>query len=216
MRTYSIIAGCIVLVLLAMPFLIIAKTRVTKADRTRFHVVFDMDVQPKYKSQQENTLFADRRAMRPLVPGTVARGRLFTDEHFYQGKVNGEWATEFPMKLTMPILEKGHKNYQIFCAPCHGLDGYGNGIVNVRAERLEEGTWTPPTSMHSETVLERPVGHLYNTLTNGIRNMPAYAQQIDPQTRWAIIAYVRALQASQRASIEDVPQEYRDELNRRQ
>ncbi|HXK92081.1 MAG TPA: cytochrome c [bacterium] len=207
-----VIGVSIVLVLALLPFLLIAKARVTRSDRPRIHLIQDMDNQPRFKAQQSNPLFADGRAMRPRVPGTVARGEMQSDTRFYQGKDGGEWVTEFPRPLTLPVMERGQKEYAIYCAPCHGLSGYGDGIVALRADRLQEGTWTAPTSLHSDTVLARPVGHIFNTITHGIRNMPAYGTQIPPEDRWAIVAYVRALQRSQRATLDDVPAEYRTQL----
>ncbi|HOL95262.1 MAG TPA: cytochrome c [bacterium] len=207
-----VIGVSIVLVLALLPFLLIAKARVTRSDRPRIHLIQDMDNQPRFKAQQSNPLFADGRAMRPRVPGTVARGEMQSDTRFYQGKDGGEWVTEFPRPLTLPVMERGQKEYAIYCAPCHGLSGYGDGIVAIRADRLQEGTWTAPTSLHSDTVLARPVGHIFNTITHGIRNMPAYGTQIPPEDRWAIVAYVRALQRSQRATLDDVPAEYRTQL----
>lgn len=109
------------------------------------------------------------------------------------------------MPLTPELLKRGQERYGIYCAPCHGLAGYGDGIVNVRAERLQEGTWTPPSSFHDAVVLGRPVGHLFNSVTNGIRSMPAYGPQIPERDRWAIVAYVRALQRSQATKVDDVP-----------
>jgi mono/diheme cytochrome c family protein len=107
------------------------------------------------------------------------------------------------------LLARGHERYAVFCAPCHGLSGHGDGMVARRADRLQQGTWTPPSSFHVEPVSARPVGHLFNTITNGIRTMPAYGSQVGVADRWAIVAYVRALQRSQRASIDDVPPELR-------
>jgi mono/diheme cytochrome c family protein len=97
------------------------------------------------------------------------------------------------------LLQRGADRYQIYCAPCHGLAGYGDGIVALRADRLMEGTWVPPTSVHDATVLARPVGHLFNSITNGIRTMPAYGSQIPVDDRWAIVAYVRAMQRGRHA-----------------
>jgi mono/diheme cytochrome c family protein len=110
------------------------------------------------------------------------------------------------------MLRRGQERYDIYCSPCHGLAGYGDGMVAMRAEGLQEGTWTPPSSIHTELVRSRAPGHLYNTITNGIRNMPAYGPQISVEDRWAIVAYVEALQRSQAATVEDVPMELRASL----
>ena len=126
--------------------------------------------------------------------------------------VNGTWAATLPMPLTAPLLRRGRERFEIYCAPCHGLAGYGDGMVARRADRLMEGTWVPPTSLHDPTVLARPDGHLFHTITAGIRNMPAYGPQIPEADRWAIVSYVRALQRSQHASVNDVPAEQRFRL----
>jgi mono/diheme cytochrome c family protein len=153
-----------------------------------------MDNQPRYKSQQANALFADTREARPPVTGTVARGHLDEDDGLNRGLRDGKWIESFPVPVTSVLLERGSERFEIYCAPCHGLAGYGDGIVAVRADRLQEGTWVPPSSMHDTTVLARPVGHLFNSITNGIRTMPSYGSQIPVPDRWAIVAYVRALQ----------------------
>ncbi|MBK8231707.1 MAG: cytochrome c [Candidatus Eisenbacteria bacterium] len=188
-----------------IPFALIARARATKFDKPRVHWIPDMDNQAKYKAQSANPIFADGRAMRPAVPGTVARGELRTDTHFYQGVVAGTWATTYPMPVTETVMKRGRERYDIYCAPCHGLDGAGQGVVAVRADRLAQGTWTPPSSYHTEVVRGRPVGHLFNTITNGIRNMPAYGPMLPESDRWAVVAYVRALQRSQNSTLGDVP-----------
>jgi mono/diheme cytochrome c family protein len=110
------------------------------------------------------------------------------------------------------VMKRGQERFGIYCTPCHGMAGAGDGIVNARAERLQEGTWIPPSDLSSDVVRGRPAGHLFNTITNGIRNMPAYGSQIPEDDRWAIVAYVRALQRSQHTSIGDVPPELRGTL----
>jgi len=205
--------GVIILVTLSwIPLAFLAKNRVSRSGKPRFQVVPDMDQQPKFEAQEANPLFADGRAMRPVVPGTVARGTLDENDVLGRGKENGAWATSIPLPVTRTFIERGRRRYDIFCAPCHGLDGSGRGTVSVRAERLGEGTWTPPSSYHTDLVRGRPVGHIFNTITNGLRSMPAYGPQIPVADRWAIVAYVRALQRSQNASIADVPEEIRTRL----
>lgn len=210
-RPIYIVTG-ILIILAIIPILMIAKARAVKSDVTRIHPILDMDNQPKYKSQSYNPMFADRRAMRPSIPGTVARGDLQLDTHFYEGKINGEWADSLPMPINQELLKRGQERFEIYCAVCHGLDGYGNGMINKRAQELQEGTWVQPTNYHTDQVRQRPDGHIFNTITNGIRNMPSYSQQIPVADRWAIVAYLRALQRSQNASPEDVPEEYRDDM----
>lgn len=214
MKTYIAIFVCSALILAALPFLLIAKARTVRSGTPRIHLIQDMDNQPRFEAQSYNGIFADKRGMRPAVPGTVARGAEKADDHFYKGKTGGEWAADFPSNVTIDMnrMERGQKQFRIYCAPCHGLSGYGNGIVAVRAEELDEGTWTPPTPLHSDTVRERPAGHIFNTITHGIRNMPSYAAQIPEEDRWAIVAYVLALQLSQNATLDDVPNEVRASL----
>ncbi|MEW6741665.1 MAG: cytochrome c [Planctomycetota bacterium] len=193
-----------------VPLVMVARARVSKSDLPRIHLVPDMDSQPKFKAQAANPLFADGRAMRLPVEGTVARGELHDDEHLELGKLNGVWAETFPVAVTADLMQRGRERFDIYCAPCHGLAGAGDGIVHQRSVALQEGTWVPPTSLHDDTVRIRPVGHLFNTITRGIRNMPAYGSQIALKDRWAIVAYVRALQRSQHATLADVPAEMRD------
>lgn len=200
-------------VIALIPFFLIARARATRFDRPRLHLIWDMDSQPKYRSQATNAMFADGRSMRPAVPGTVAIEQLNDNEHMHRGIVNGEWANTFPMPVTDAVLARGAARYDIYCTPCHGIDGSGNGIVAKRADRLAEGTWTQPSSYHTDVVRGRPVGHLFNTITNGIRNMPPYGPQIPESDRWAIVAYVRALQKSQNATLEDVPDTERGKLH---
>jgi len=208
------IAAVLFLLALAalIPVLMLTMARIVKSDTPRLHVIPDMDNQPKFRTQSANPFFADRRAMRPQEAGTVERERKVNDDHFYLGKVNNEWAKTFPMPLTKEFLLRGQNRFAIHCAPCHGLAGYGDGIINARAQKLGEGTWTPPSSYHADSVRNQPVGQIFNTITNGVRNMAAYGHQIPVEDRWAITAYVRALQRSQNASLEDVPEELRGDL----
>ncbi len=195
-----------------VPLAFIARARVATSPRPRLHLVFDMDAQPKLKPQTVNRLFADRRADRPPVPGTVAREEMLGNDAYRTGRKDGRWVTVLPVPLTMALVKRGQDRFDIYCSPCHGLDGAGDGIVARRAEKLQEGTWTPPASFHTDLVRGRPVGHLFNTITNGIRHMPAYGPQIPVADRWAIVAYIRALQLSRHATIEDVPAELRSRL----
>ena len=207
------ILGLVVLASLALvPFACIVRARAVRSPETRIHLFPDMDSQPRFGPQQVNSLFADRRAARPPVAGTVAWGELEDDDHFHRGMIDGEWATTFPMKIDAEVLSRGRERYTIYCTPCHGLAGYGDGMVSRRAEELLEPTWVPPVSFHTDLIRERPVGHLFNTVSHGIRNMPAYGSQIVEGDRWAVVAYLRALQLSQNADIEDVPPEYLSSL----
>ena len=211
----------ILLVLVALsliPLGMIYKSSHARKSETRIQVVYDMDQQYKANSQTANEFFADGLSMRQPPVGTVARGRLFASDAFALGfkKVDGDtvFVDEFPVKVTTDLVSRGRERFDIFCATCHGLSGNGNGPVHLRAASLGEGTWTPPTDLTSQTVVERPVGHIYNSIGKGIRNMPAYGPQIDPEDRWAITAYVRALQLSRNATIEDVPEADRAALTK--
>lgn len=208
-----ILPTLVILAALALvPLAMIARARSVNARQPRVHVIQDMDAQGKYKPQQRNPIFADGRAMRRPVAGTVARGQLDLDDHLQRGLVDGTYAETFPMELSVEIVQRGRERYEIFCSPCHGLSGYGDGIVAVRADELLQGTWVPPSSFHAAPANTRQVGHIFNTITNGIRTMPAYGPQIPVEDRWAIVAYVRALQRSQLAAREDVPAQDRDQL----
>ena len=195
-----------------VPIAFIMRARVTTSSKPRIHVIPDMDKQPRYDTQSRNPLFADRRAMRPPVAGTVARGTLIGDAEITTGRIGEGWVEVIPVDLNVGVLQRGRERYDIFCSPCHGLAGFGDGMVAKRADELMEGTWTPPTSFHSDLLRQRPDGHIFNTISNGIRNMPAYGPQIPVEDRWAIVAYVRALQRSQYATVDDVPAEIRAQL----
>jgi mono/diheme cytochrome c family protein len=195
-----------------IPLALIARDRTSKSRSPRMMVIPDMDKQQKYQPQKMNPMFADARADRRPVEGTVARGQLDANEHLHRGIVDGRWAQLFPMPVSEPLMRRGRERFDVYCTPCHGWDGSGNGIVAKRADALQEGTWVPPTSLHDPNVRARPVGHIFNTITNGIRNMPPYAGQISERDRWAIVAYVRALQRSQNAPIDDVPADLRPTL----
>ena len=171
-----------------------------------------MGKQPKFMAQEVNPLFADRRAMRPLVPGTIAQNDLRTDDHLYRGLVKGEWALTFPMPVTDAVMQRGRERFDIYCAAFHGLSGYGDGMTARRAVALNTPGWVQPSSYHTDLVRGRPVGHLFNTITYGIRTMPSYSAQIPVEDRWAIVAYVRARQRSQASPMADVPVDVRPSL----
>ncbi len=166
----------------------------------------EMYDQPKYKPLEKSDFFADQRASRPLVEGTVARGALAAAPMPAAGAPSAEalWTT-MPIPLTRGVLFRGRERFEIFCAPCHDRTGGGEGMVVRRGYR-------PPPSLHIERLREAPIGHFYDVMTRGLGAMPDYAQQIPPEDRWAIAAYVRALQLSQRATIGDVPEEERGGL----
>ncbi len=189
-----------------IPLAVIAKARVTTSKEPRIHVIRDMDNQASFRAQEANPLFADGRAMRPPVPGSVARGEAELDDHLYRGLAQdgATFADAFPPSLTVDraFLERGQQRYTIYCAVCHGHSGYGDGIIHRRAmELVNKGRpgmeWVPPTSYHTPALRDYPVGRLYHVITNGVRNMAPYASQVSVEDRWAIAAYVKALQASQ-------------------
>jgi hypothetical protein len=165
-----------------------------------------MHDQPKYKAQARSDFFADGRVGRPRVEGTVARGHLKDDPHLYTGKVGDGFADALPFPLTKAVLLRGQERYRIFCTPCHGQTGRGDGMVVRRGYRK-------PASFHDERLRDKePVGYLFDVITSGFGAMPDYAAQISPEDRWAIVAYVRALQLSQHARPEDVPEDQRGRL----
>jgi mono/diheme cytochrome c family protein len=207
----------VLLVLVAaslVPMGLVYRSSQAGKDGPRIQIVYDMDQQVKSKTQATNPFFPDGRAMRRHPEGTVARGMLEDGDAYYRGTtgVDTVFVDVMPVDVTPELMARGRERYAIHCAPCHGLAGDGDGLVHRRAQSLAEGTWTPPTDLASQTVVERPVGHLYNTIRNGIRSMPAYGPQIDVEDRWAIVAYVRAIQLSRNASVGDVPQDERAKL----
>ena len=155
-----------------------------------------MDAQPKYKAQRANPVYADGRATRLPDADTVAVGELKEDPHFYRGKMNGGWARTFPpqVRLEEATMKRGQERFGIYCTPCHGEGGEGNGMVAKRAEELQQGTWVPPTNLTQDHLRQMAVGELFNTISNGVSNMPAYGPQIATADRWAIVMYLRALQ----------------------
>lgn len=181
-----------------VPFAWFAKARATKTETPRIQAVADMDWQAKFKAQQPNAFYSNNMAMRAPEPGTVAIGELRDDDHLYRGKVDGAFARTFPQSFPVnaQAVERGRERYNIYCAPCHGRSGNGDGIVAQRAMALAEGTWVPPTVLAQDYLRLMPVGQLFDTITNGIRNMPPYGPQISAEDRWAIVLYVRALQHS--------------------
>jgi mono/diheme cytochrome c family protein len=210
----SLIYALLILVALSfIPMALLVKARTTVKAIPRLQIVPDMDNQPSFKAQSGNKFFQDGRAMRQQAQGTIARDQLDADDLLYYGlDEEGEFSSDFPLPVNGALLARGRERFDIYCAACHGLSGDGNGPVHLRAEKLQEGTWVPPADLAGPAVLERPNGHLFNTITNGIRNMPAYGPQIEVADRWAIVAYVRALQRARTATLADVPEEVRQTL----
>ena len=165
----------------------------------------DMHDQPKYVPLREAPFFADARSARPLVEGTVARGHLRDDELLYTGKTGGNPAEVFPFRVDEQVMRRGRERFDVFCAPCHGRSGQGDGMVVLRGYRR-------PPSMHQDRLRTAPVGHFFDVITNGFGAMPDYASQVKAEDRWAIVAYLRALQLSGHATLADVPSGERDKM----
>ena len=166
----------------------------------------DMHDAPRYDPLEASTFFSDGRGSRSLVPNTVPRGLLREDEHLYQGKIDGQLANSFPMPITDDLMARGRERFNVFCSPCHGATGQGNGMIVQRGFRA-------PPSYHEERLRTAPVGYFYDVMTNGFGAMQDYASQVPVTDRWYIAAYIRALQLSQRATIADVPADRRATLD---
>jgi mono/diheme cytochrome c family protein len=165
----------------------------------------DLHDQPKYIPLRESTFFSDARSARSPVEGTVARGHLNDDELTYTGKVNGQDAAVFPAPVNAATMARGRERFNIYCSPCHGRTGQGDGMIVQRGYRR-------PPSFLQDRLLAAPVGHFFDVITNGFGAMPDYAAQIRADDRWAIIAYLRALQLSGHAMLADVPSSDRDKI----
>ena len=171
------------------------------------HPQQNMDFQKRFEAQEENPYFKDGRAMRHPVENTVAVGHLRTDDHLYRGMVDDEHVEELPktdekgepITMSMEWLERGQERFNIFCTPCHGFTGEGNGLAVQRG-------MLKPTSLYDERLQGMPVGYFYDVITNGVRNMGSYASQVPVRDRWAIASYVRVLQRSRAATLEQIPE----------
>jgi cytochrome c len=169
----------------------------------------DMHIQPKYEPLDPSSFFADGRSARQPVPGTVARGELRTNEAMYSGKVNGVPVSSFPFPITRQDLERGRERYNIYCSPCHDYPGSGHGMVVQRG-------FPPPPSYHMDRLRNAPVGHFFDVMTNGYGTMYSYASRVSVKDRWRIAAYIRALQLSEHATLNDVPEKERTKLEKSQ
>ncbi len=166
----------------------------------------DMQDQPRYKPLHESDFFADRRSARPQVEGTVAREHLRIDAARYIGKVGDNDVTAFPFPITHNDILRGQERFNIYCTPCHGRLGDGQGLV------VKRGYVSPP-SYHIPRLRDAPVGHFFDVMTNGYGAMPSYASRVTPDDRWRITAYIRALQYAEGASVNDVPADERQKLD---
>ena len=179
----------------------------------------DMHDQLKMEPLEETTLFEDGRASRHPPKGTIPRGHLKSDRHLHYGREalttptdgpddgsTGELVNALPYPVTKPMLERGQERYNIYCAPCHAQTGNGDGMIVRRG-------FSKPPSLHDDKVKNAKLGHLYDVIRRGIGSMPAYATQIPVNDRWAIVAYIRALQLSKSAKLDDVPAAQRPNLS---
>jgi mono/diheme cytochrome c family protein len=164
-----------------------------------------LEDQPRLEPYEASAFFSDGMASRLAIEGTVARGELATDELLHTGKSNGALATEFPIPITAQVLSRGRERFNIYCAPCHDPMGHGNGMV------VQRGFPAPP-SYHIERLRAAPHGHFFDVLTNGFGKMPRYSPLLNVHDRWAIAAYVRALQFSQSAALTELPPEIQQEV----
>ncbi len=205
-------AGLILFLVALVPLGLAMKSRNSTSKAPRLHVFTDMDFQPMFKAQRASALFPDGRAMRLPVPGTVAVEDVAVEGPAETGKENGAWLAKSPVPWTVSNLKAGRKAYDIHCAVCHGATGRGDGPVALRARELAEAKWVAPTNLLDARIRGLPPGQVFDVITNGIRNMPAYAAQIPVEERWMIVGYLKALQRSRNATIEDVPADRRKEL----
>ncbi|MDQ2901840.1 MAG: cytochrome c [Acidobacteriota bacterium] len=165
----------------------------------------DMHDQPKYLPLRYSNFFEDGRTSRPLVPGTVARGELREDVAFYTGKNGKDDLDAFPIEINKAVIERGQQRFNIYCSPCHGEIGNGLGMI------VRRGFKQPP-SYHIDRLRKAPVGHFYDVISNGFGAMLNYAAQVEPRDRWAIVAYIRALQYSQNANVSELSPDERAQL----
>ncbi|MGF1678919.1 MAG: c-type cytochrome [Candidatus Methylacidiphilales bacterium] len=172
--------------------------------RTPFEIFDDMDHQAKYKSQSISYLFADGRADRPPIPGTIPFNRPVEDEYYLTGQMDGNWGAGFPREITAAVLERGRERYNINCTICHGETGAGNGITT------QYGV-AGVANFHSDRFREMPEGQIYNTILHG-KGLMLGLPHIQPDDAWAIVAYIRVLQRSKNAALADVPEEEKEKL----
>jgi mono/diheme cytochrome c family protein len=166
----------------------------------------DMRDQPRYETLEASALFANRQSARPIPQGTVARGQLSADEVVSTGKQEGRFVAQIPVALDEALVSRGQERFNIYCSPCHGRTGSGDGMIVRRGFRQ-------PPSFHLQRLRDASAGHFFDVMTHGFGAMPRYGGHIAPRDRWAIVAYIRALQLSQNAELEDVPAAERSKLS---
>jgi mono/diheme cytochrome c family protein len=204
---WMVVVLVVVVVATWVPLAMISSARRTNSRQPRVHYFLDMDKQAKFSTQATHPWFEDGRAMRTQVEGTIARGHLQHDQHYFDGYTtlaaeggNGaiQFVTTQPPQLTVDeaFISRGRNRYQIHCVVCHGDSGAGDGLVNQRAIELKEAKWVPATNLLTQLIRDRADGQIFQAIRDGVRNMPSYGSQIEPRDRWAIVAYVRHLQAT--------------------
>lgn len=165
----------------------------------------DMQDQPKITPLQASRFFADGRAARLIPAGTIARGELNNNDAFHTGVVNGRFLETLPVTVDRKLLVRGRQRFDIFCSPCHGVLGDGNGMIAHRG-------FKQPADFHTDRLRQAPPGYVFQVISNGYGAMMDYSTQVPAEDRWAIVAYIRALQLSRNATVDDVPQQARTEL----
>jgi mono/diheme cytochrome c family protein len=219
----AVLLGIIMVVVAGLiPLALIVRARVARSEKPRVHLIWHMDNQPRFKAQQRSNVFPDGRASRPPVPGTIARGELQEDPHYWRGMLSDDLppegdnlVTTFPPQvqpLTEAFLLRGQERFDIYCAVCHGRTGSGQGTTHRRAVEKEQATWVPPRVLYDDQTRVKPVGAYFQTITHGFQTMPSYGSQVDVRDRWAIIAHIRVLQRAHLARLADLTAEERQRL----
>jgi mono/diheme cytochrome c family protein len=203
---WMILALVIAVIATWIPLAMIYRARHEKSRLPRVHFIHDMDHQPRFGPQDPNPWFHDGRAMRLPIEGTIARGRLVSDQHLVLGYCTSdgtkasavtEFAKELPESLRQDLeslVSRGENRYMVYCAVCHGTLGKGDGVINQRAIELKEAKWVPATNLLTQMIRDRADGQLFQAISDGVRSMPSYGAQISVRDRWAIVAFLRKLQ----------------------
>jgi mono/diheme cytochrome c family protein len=199
-----VVGLAIVVIATWLPLYGIYRMRTSFSEKPKIHFIQDMDIQASYRPQEAHLLFSDGRAARSQIPGTVARGHLQLDDHYFQGyrtvdSASGssiEFFVDLPANVLIDdrLLARGKERYAIFCLLCHDPQGLGNGIIHQRALTAKEAKWVPPTNLMTQELRDRVDGQIFQAISDGARTMPSYNTQIGPADRWAIVAYLRQLQ----------------------
>jgi len=197
-----------IIIFAGLLLLILVGCQGSPSENAPIHLNPNMDQQKRYDPQQSSGFFTDGRTMRQPVEGTVARGNLRIDEAYFTGMdQDGKKIKQNPEEINMDLLARGRERYNIFCSPCHGRVGDGKSII------MQYEYPIPPPTFHEQRIRDFADGYIFDVITNGVRNMPSYKHQVNVEDRWAIVAYVRALQRSQNAGRTDVPISVLNDLN---